>query len=188
MDVMVLEGVVLLPGTMVPLNIFEPRYKNMLNHSIHGNRTFALCNAVEGRPARYFGLGIIKTSILNADGTYQLILEGVYRYRIERVISQDPLLQVVAEKVEAKSSSASDGRAREQVEKYIRLLADKYPRAERSLTNLLDSSLDDGAFADQAAGLLVADSGLKQKLLETLSAEKRLTLLHQFLDTSGLDA
>ncbi|MEM1158669.1 MAG: LON peptidase substrate-binding domain-containing protein [Verrucomicrobiota bacterium] len=186
LDIMVLEGVVLLPKSVVPLNIFEPRYRKMLHDSLEGGRTFALGNLIDQRPARYIGVGLIQSSLQHKDGTYQLILEGVDRYRIERILATDPVLRGECEKVETQPRNSEDQAMRANVKKIVHTIIENYPQVAESLSEIFDDELDDSDFCDLTGGILVGDSRVKQKLLETESVEKRLTLLHNFLDTARL--
>lgn len=186
MDIMLLEGVVLLPKSVVPLNIFEPRYRKMLNDSLEGSRTFALASLIDQRPARYFGVGLVQSSIQNQDGTYQLILEGVDRYRMDKILSTEPVLTAECEKVVLYSRVSKDQVLRAKIKKIVKTIVDQYPQVAENLSGVFDDGLDDSDFCDLTGGILVGDPRVKQKLLETESAEKRLTLLHEFLDTARL--
>ncbi len=183
---MLLEGVVLLPKSVVPLNIFEPRYRKMLNDSLEGSRTFVLGSLINQRPARYVGMGLIQSSVQNQDGTYQLILEGVDRYRIDRILSAEPVLTAECDKVVLQSRSCGDQELRENIKAIVRVVVDQYPQVADSLAGVFDDELDDSDFCDLTGGVLVGDPQVKQKLLETESTEKRLTLLYEFLDTARL--
>jgi len=107
MEIMALEGGVLLPGAILPLNIFEPRYTKMLSEGLKGNRTFAVCHIEEGKPAQYYGLGLIKSSVRHENGTYIVTLEGVTRYRINKIVSMVPLLRVESQLAVIESKVAS---------------------------------------------------------------------------------
>ncbi len=87
-----LPGVVLLPGTILPLHIFEPRYLAMIADALGGNRMIGMAKLKPGweenrkSPAVHEvgGAGeIVETEELD-DGRYNILLEGRYRYRILR--------------------------------------------------------------------------------------------------------
>lgn len=86
-----LEGVVLFPGTVLPLHIFEPRYREMVGDALAGNlrigiQTLAFEGGQDGhgRP-RVEPIGcageIVEHEHLE-DGRYEISLQGLYRYRI----------------------------------------------------------------------------------------------------------
>jgi Lon protease-like protein len=87
-----LPGVVLLPGTLLPLHIFEPRYRAMVADALAGSRTIGMAmlkagwEAAENNPAIHAvgGAGEIVESEELEDGRYNILLEGRFRYRIVR--------------------------------------------------------------------------------------------------------
>ena len=84
-----LPGVVLFPGTLLPLHIFEPRYRVMLAHALRGDRVLGMSmidgSAELAEPPALLPLGgagrIVEEEELE-DGRFNIILEGLYRYRI----------------------------------------------------------------------------------------------------------
>lgn len=87
-----LPGVVLLPGTLLPLHIFEPRYRAMVADALAGNRTIGMAMLKAGwemseeNPAIHAigGAGEIVESEELEDGRYNILLQGRFRYRIVR--------------------------------------------------------------------------------------------------------
>lgn len=85
-----LPGVVLLPGTLLPLHIFEPRYRALVADALAGDRTIGMAmikpgfDALEPAPPVYpvGGGGEIVESELLEDGRYNILLRGIFRYRI----------------------------------------------------------------------------------------------------------
>jgi Lon protease-like protein len=103
-----LPGVVLLPGTLLPLHIFEPRYRAMVADALNGNRMIGMamlrpdegqgdtCPAV--RPIG--GAGEIVEADELEDGRYNILLEGRFRYRIlEEVASPAPYRTATIEEI-----------------------------------------------------------------------------------------
>ena len=85
-----LPGVVLMPGTMLPLHIFEPRYRAMVADALAGDRTIGMAMLYPGWEAggddpRIYALGgageIVESEELE-DGRYNILLEGRFRYRV----------------------------------------------------------------------------------------------------------
>jgi Lon protease-like protein len=84
-----LPGVVLLPGTLLPLHIFEPRYRTMVADSLAEDRMIGMAMIKPGEagaqaPAVHTigGAGEIVDSEELDDGRYNIVLEGKFRYRI----------------------------------------------------------------------------------------------------------
>ena len=99
-----LPGATLLPGTQLPLNIFEPRYLNMVSDALAGARMIGMVQPQEVPSAaastdlglaqpepslaqpELYGVGCagrIVSFAESADGRYLITLRGVCRYRIE---------------------------------------------------------------------------------------------------------
>ena len=85
-----LPGVVLLPGTLLPLHIFEPRYRAMVADALETDRTIGMAmwksgaegDAGEPRIHEVGGAGEIVESERLDDGRYNIVLEGRFRYRV----------------------------------------------------------------------------------------------------------
>ena len=98
-----LTGVMLLPGTVLPLHIFEPRYRNMVEDALAGDKIFGMIQpfapqndnrgpqpeAVNGLPDLYkVGCaGYIEKSEKLADGRFFVQLKGVNRFRFAEEFS-----------------------------------------------------------------------------------------------------
>jgi hypothetical protein len=94
-----LTGVMLLPGTVLPLHIFEPRYRNMVEDALDGDKIFGMIQPLapqddnrgprpgteSGAPELYkVGCaGYIEQSENFPDGRYFIQLKGVNRFRYE---------------------------------------------------------------------------------------------------------
>src|SRR2546426_7141181 len=87
-----LPGAVLLPHALVPLHIFEPRYRKMTQDCDAGLRVLALANiaddrAAAERPPRVLpaiGIGVLTRVDRLPDGRFNIVLRGVQRAVIER--------------------------------------------------------------------------------------------------------
>jgi Lon protease-like protein len=88
-----LPNVVLFPNVVLPLHIFEPRYRAMTAASLETDRIIGMVllrpgweDDYEGRPAVYeIGCaGLITHAERLADGRYNIVLQGLEKFRIER--------------------------------------------------------------------------------------------------------
>ena len=77
-----LNGAVLLPACDLPLNIFEPRYLNMIDDALKGERLIGMVQKQEGRLAKVGGLGRITQFSESEDGRYLIVLKGLKRFNI----------------------------------------------------------------------------------------------------------
>lgn len=96
-----LAGALLLPGGQLPLNIFEPRYLEMFDHALRGNRLIGMVQPSLNEPfeispgvsalASMGCLGRITSFAETGDGRYIASLSGVCRFRVmEEVKTSHP--------------------------------------------------------------------------------------------------
>ena len=93
-------GMVMLPTMVVPIHVFEPRYRQMTQDCLEGDREFGVVLIERGSEV---GGGDIRTDagtvarIINAqelpDGRWGLIAEGLRRIRVFRWLEDDPYPQ-----------------------------------------------------------------------------------------------
>src|SRR5258708_20212154 len=92
--VMVLQNATLFPQSLLPLYIFEPRYRRMLADSLNSNRMFSVAMQKPGRtretPSPVAGLGLIRVSVGHQDGTSHLILQGIARVELAETVRYKP--------------------------------------------------------------------------------------------------
>ena len=80
-----LSGTVLLPACDLPLNIFEPRYLNMIDDALKSDRLIGMVQKKEKKSnevAEIGGLGRITQFSEMNDGRYMVVLKGLKRFRI----------------------------------------------------------------------------------------------------------
>lgn len=126
-----LTGSLLLPGNLLPLNVFEPRYRNMVADALEGGNHIGMIQPFMPQPDNWVHsaetasnpdlypigcVGKIERSEAQPDGRYFIVLRGVSRFRIAREL---PLCRG-----------------------YRRVQADysAFPGDERELASLLDPS------------------------------------------------
>src|SRR5258707_1068759 len=96
--VMPLPNAILFPRVMLPLYIFESRYKSMLADCLKGERMFAIALLRSGweekghnaQPYPVASVGMVRTCVGRPDGTSNLILEGVARVHIVEYVKLRP--------------------------------------------------------------------------------------------------
>lgn len=181
-----LPNAVLLPGGLMPLHVFEPRYREMTRDCLDGARLLAIARLRPGyeatyheRPAVYpaCGLGRIIASEELADGRFLLVLRGVARVLIERE------LPPVRSYREVKAKLVEDDRslrphathvAHAQLLALCDRLASVLDRGGDELRSLLRECNSPGSCADAIAAALIMDHCERQKLLETYDPADRL--------------
>jgi Lon protease-like protein len=92
--VMTLPNATLFPKAMLPLYIFEPRYRQMLADALDSHRMVSVAMLKPGRtreiPSVVAGLGLIRASVANRDGSSHLILQGLARVELEKAVKYKP--------------------------------------------------------------------------------------------------
>lgn len=103
--VIVLPGVALPPGALLPLSIFEPRYREMLERALETERVFAVGTHAVGGGADdaepIGGLGVIRACVRRDDGTSHLVLEGLAWVRFVAWTQLTPYRVARLERLEA---------------------------------------------------------------------------------------
>lgn len=188
--VMPLPGALLFPHALLPLYIFEPRYRQMLDLALSEHRMF--CVALI-RPQRqqwqstedFFhvaGVGLIRACVGRGDGTSNLILQGLRRVRLAAFERSSPFPIAQIEPLESKATPSveTDALGAKVLELYSRLkengrqLPDK---VDRYLFHLGDAEV----LADLMAATFINDPLRRQQLLEELVVNQRLRLVIQYL-------
>lgn len=196
--VMPLPGGLLFPHALLPLYIFEPRYRAMLAHALCEQRMFcvALIAAKRGewRTTADFcqiaSVGLIRACVGRGDGTSNLILQGLHRVRFTGFVRDQPFPVATIQRlhsVAGKSPVATEALGRKVLELYARFrgTARQLPeKVHRHLSDLNDPEM----LADLMAATFITDSLRRQQLLEELSIDQRLRLVIQYLGEESGDA
>ena len=180
-----LAGALLFPRSQLPLHIFEPRYRAMIRDAMAGDRLIAMIQPRDhDEPSGLFEIGCIgrigSCEELD-DGRFNIVLEGLCRFRIAREATVDTLYR----QVDADRSGFADeedavlGLAqRAEVEREARRYAD-------ALGYMVEwaqvSRLDDEMLVNGIAQIAPLDVGSKQALLEATDLADRADLLVQFM-------
>jgi Lon protease-like protein len=190
-------SVVLFPGTPLPLHIFEPRYRQMLedvksSHSLFGISYFDLSSSLEEKPPVGTIGCVAKVSDAETlpDGRSNILVVGVIRYRIEEYIERDhPYLFVRVSYFEDEDepSQALEDNSRSVAETFTRIArAVRTINDERGeLPNIADTAPERLSFLVAAA--MEVDIEIKQELLELRSTSERLTRLQTILQDAVLN-
>ena len=92
-----LSNFIFFPKTTVPLNIFEPRYVQMIDDSMKSNRLIGMVQPKktgELRKPNLYEVGCVgKITSFNEtdDGRYLIVLNGISRYKITKEVENQKL-------------------------------------------------------------------------------------------------
>lgn len=182
-----LPGAILFPGMQLPLHIFEPRYRALVGDALVRDRRIAMIQPqrpVEGAPLYEVGcLGRIGEIEAMDDGRYNLILEGVSRFRLLRELDvATAFRQVEGELIEDDAEETLSHAQRGGFEREAREFAESqgYSVDWDSVERLDDQSLINGV-----SQIAPFDPASKQALLEANSLKDRCELLVQLMQFFG---
>ena len=187
---MPLPGAVLFPHALLPLYIFEARYRKMLEHALQKHRMFCvtlvkpICPDWDA-PEDFFHLataGLIRACVERSDGTSNLVLQGLQRVRFISFEREKPFPIANIETVEPRDATTVETEAlgAKVIELYGSLKHDRRQlpaKLDRYLSELRDLEM----LADLMASTFVSDLLRRQRLLEERSLNQRLRFLIRFL-------
>ena len=189
--VMTLQETVLFPHAVMPLFIFEPRYRHMLSDVLQSHRLFAIfqecgveeLHGHEEPPAVMGTVGVVRAAHKNPDGTSNLALQGIRRVRLIEIVQESPYRMIrIAPCKDAEEENHQLLPARDEIISLI----DKHPHLTQGIpkeyVQFIHSVEGYGPFIDVAAHSICQDSQFKQELLETLCLSRRFDLFKKFLN------
>jgi uncharacterized protein len=188
--VMILPDCTLFPHGGLPLRIFEPRYRQMLEDALEADCFFAVgrlvgeetmdpreCTAPVGT------IGLVRASREQEDWTSQLLLHGVLRVRFAAWHDEKPYPFASIEPLITTFEPESQARAamitlRGAVEDAIRTLPQE---VQDGVFALIDRADEPGLMTDIVSQQFVHDPDLRQRILELSSAADRIPLICEYL-------
>lgn len=195
-----LPNLVLFPHVMQPLHICEPRYLDLLQAALAGDRLITMAvlapgweSDYEGRPPLYpIGcLGRVAAHHRLPDGSYNVLVVGLRRVRVVRELpAGESFREADVELLEDEYPSGELGRGgglrRRLRSAFLRILPD-LPQAEDELDALLGSDMSLAALTDIISYML--DIGLHEKhaLLAEGNVHRRAELLLGHLSACAAD-
>ena len=193
--VMLLPDCTLFPHGGLPLYIFEPRYRQMLEEALEGDCFFAvarLLGAELGEPANYVSpvgtIGLVRASREQNDGTSQLLIHGVMRVRFtawhdERDYPFASIEPVISVFTPENQSQAAMKTLRAAVEDAVRPLPEE---VQAGVFALLDRADEPGLMTDIIAQQFIHEADLRQRLLEMDLVGDRIPEICEYLRNASL--
>lgn len=177
-----LPGVVLLPGTLLPLHIFEPRYREMVAAALSGERTIGMALLREGEDPMTAappvlsigGAGEIVDHERLDDGRYNIMLRGRFRYRI---LSEEPPAPYRIGRVEELPPLPFTRPEEEERSRRIARQLFESLRADLDLAPLPQTPIETESLASELAVRLRYGPTELQALLETDSLRSRFATI-----------
>jgi ATP-dependent Lon protease len=182
-----LPQVVLFPNAVLPLHVFEPRYRAMLADCLasHGALVIAQLLAGEdehGRPriAPVAGGGIVVEHQPLPDGRSNIVVRGQARLRLEELDPEDPprrAYRVARATVLHDLPVSVPERERTALAAAATMFAGEVKKHDPTFNFKLPQTTDAGELADLCAYQLVIDSGSRQAVLEEPDPRARVEMV-----------
>lgn len=191
-----LPNVVFFPHVLLPLHIFEARYRQMTADALAGDRLIAMAllqpgweASYEGRPALYSiaCLGKIIGEQQLEDGRYNIMLRGLRRLRIVRERESGKLYRTADVDLledQGITDLETARRLRRQLHQQVARWFQALGLPANQVEDLVQSDLTLGVLGDVLGFALPLDIPLKQQLLEDLDVERRTRRLLEVLEAN----
>ncbi len=193
-------GVILLPDTVLfphgamPLHIFEPRYRNMLEEALEGDCLFCVGNlmgqesdGLKHAAAKIGTIGLIRASRESQEGTSNLLLYGVFRVHFDEWLDEKPYPYAAISPMLSTTLSSSE------IPESICVLRTCVNRAllkfpdtvSKRINDILNHVGDLTIMVDTVTQQFIHDPSDRQKLLEMSEVRQRLDFIIHFLENAA---
>jgi Lon protease-like protein len=183
-----LHRVQLFPRSLLPLYVFEQRYRDLTAAALSRGGILAVASLrpgfradYHGRPPvrRIAGLGRIVAHRRNDDGTYNLLLVGLGRVRIqEELPPEHAFRQVRAELLPDRwPSSYDEASGRQTLHALAQRLAGLLPRGGKAMLGLTEIARTTGELNDVLTAALVSEPRVRLRLLHSPNVALRTDLV-----------
>lgn len=181
-----LPDVTFFPHTLLPLHVFEGRYRALVTDCLARDRRLAVAGLRPGHEREYhgrppvfdvFGVGRIVRCERLATGRFNIVLRGEGRLRLLREMPADTLYRIAAARPLAEAGAERPGVARLATEvraQCLRLLG-ALGRSTAEVQEALGTIEAPGELADRVTSAVLPQAAVRQTLLEELDVERRLT-------------
>jgi Lon protease-like protein len=170
---------VLLPGELMPLHIFEDRYKRMIGHCLEAEEPFGIVFRDDDGSARRIGCTARVTEVLERfdDGRMDIVVAGEEPFRVLERFEGEGFPAGEVEAVEVPPADPADDEVATEAREAFAQLVERVSGTELDAADLAESD----AYAIAARVELPPET--KQRLLELRSEDERMRTLGRALGT-----
>ena len=197
-----IPGMVAFPGTIVPLHVFEPRYRQMVTDAVEQNRMIAVChtkkeirpakdgqsmqdalknNQATYQPVEVFSAGICEIIDTTADGRVYIHLSMSKRLQLVHEVQTLPYRIVACSELEDVSQLASDDELMEYqksiTDSIVRMIGKHNPAKLSEFNSDEWLELSPIEFSFKVFQLVRFDADTMQSILEVTSNLERLKMV-----------
>ncbi|HAI10995.1 MAG TPA: endopeptidase La, partial [Phycisphaerales bacterium] len=190
LPVLPIRGVVMFPGTVMPLGIGRPKSRKMLEECLPKSKIIALVTQHEEEQEDptsddLYTIGtaaIVVKLMREPDDTISLLVHGLGRIKIKKYVQTDPYFVIRHEPIEELPGTGKKFFAGvEQLREQARQLIELAPNAPDQAVNVLLNIDQPSNLADFLGANLNLDVQQKQDLLEEHDIAKRIRIVHQYV-------
>ncbi|HMP18147.1 MAG TPA: LON peptidase substrate-binding domain-containing protein [Gemmatales bacterium] len=185
-----LPNFVMMPHVLKGFHIFEPRYRELVEHALQGDKLIGLILPREGWEKNYDGsFGIHPRGCLTViheherleDGRFNLILRGLCRMELEHELLTSTLYRQAKVKLLPDAPMLEDRKLRDQLEAEVLPWLSVDGEGREQFQSLMHSAAPMGTIVDVVSFALPIPVEWKQELLEKLDVAERVHKLCDFL-------
>ena len=169
---------VLLPGTPLPLHIFEPRYREMISECLDRSQHFGV---VRGKDQELAEIGctaeILTVTKKYPDGRMDIVTEGRARFEVIQLNQERSFLQAEVLYLQDEPGVSSQQEIAEAMKLHGEIMALAGAEPEKS------AEIDQGQLSFHLVGSLPLDLDFKQTLLGMKAEAERLQTVISFFET-----
>jgi Lon protease-like protein len=188
-----LPNVLLFPNMVLPLHIFEDRYKRMVSDCLQGDRLLGLFLLQRGwneegatpTPYEVGGMGRITRAVKYPNGSMDILLSGLARVHVRRYVQEKPYLiaeiDMWPEEEASEDSEGLDALTRRMVGAFERFVIAKAGEGHELLTRLklLASPID---LLHHVVTNMPLDVHQKQEIMNLRPVDERITMMITLLN------
>ncbi len=187
-----LPNVVLFPDVILPLHIFEPRYRLMVEEALSGRRKIGMVLLKKGWEEQYeenpdiYDIGclgqIVDQERLD-DGRYNILLKGVSRFSVNAIVSPKPYRQakvaILEDRVED-LEAAKTAKLKRELNDIARAVPEYFVYNKMQLNRVpVDFAAPLSTVIDTLTYYLAIDPYEKQPILEEIDVARRTQMLYE---------
>jgi uncharacterized protein len=187
-----LPNLVLFPHAILPLHIFEPRYRQMTDDALASDQLVTIVQVkpmIEGTPwtepvpvMEVGCLGRIVEHERLPDGRFYVLLQGCKRVRLEQELPSPKLYRIARATIleDQDPSMEFENRREALIDLFLQSFDRPHP-LDADLSRMMNSGVPLGVLTDFIAHILELPARCKQSLLEETLVENRVTTLQSIL-------
>lgn len=189
-----LPDAVLFPHTLLPLHVFEPRYRQLVRDALASDRRIAMALLKPGWERDYYGrppvfpiagAGEIIQHEERPDGRFNILLRGTMRIAIlAELPPAQPYRLVRARPLPDRYLDKDPKALLERVERlkvfYLRILAE-VQKGQGDLAKIFGGVKDPGIILDRIAGAAIPEAEVRQRVMDAVEVAARFRIVQDQL-------